>query len=185
MKDNKLLHALDDGRFEMTEEGILVPSLRLLAQGRFVVNKRGEPEEFSDNLVVTEGLNYILGSALRGVTAIPSWFIALYSGTVTVGASWTGANFATNSTEITGYTSSTRVAWEPTAAAAGVISSYSAKSEFTASSSITARGAGLLSSSVKSGNTGTLIAASNFSTAKPLALDEILDVGYQLTLTPV
>jgi len=185
MDKQKLLHALDDGGFELTEDGILIPSLRLLAGGRFVYNKRNEPEEFSGNLVVTEGLNYILGSALRGVTPIASWYIALFSGNVTVASTWTGANFTANSTEITAYSSATRVDWTPTAAAAGVISSYTAKSEFVATSSITVRGAGLLSNSAKSATTGTLVAASRFGSDKVLAVDEILDVGYQLTLTPV
>jgi len=185
MTDQKIKRALDEGAFELTEDGILLPALRLLARGEFCYSKRGEPEEFTHNLVVTEGLNYILGSALRGVTAIPSWYIAIFSGDVTVAAGWTAANFTANATELTAYSSATRPAWEPTAVSGGVISSYSAKAEFVATSAITVRGAGLLSSSVKSGTTGTLVAASKFGTAKSLAEDEILDVGYQLTLTPV
>ena len=183
--DPKILHALDDGAFELSEDGILIPSLRLLAQGKFCYNKRGEAEEFSENLVVTEGLNYILGSALRGVTPVGSWFIAIFGGDVTVAGTWTAANFTSNSTELTAYDSSTRPAWAPTAAASGVISSFGAKAEFVASSAITVRGAGLISASAKSATSGTLVAASRFSSDKGLADNEILDVGYQLTLTPV
>jgi len=185
MTDQKLKHALDDGAYEHTEEGLLVPALRLMAQGKFCYHKRGEPEEFSDNLVVNEGLDYILGAALRGVTPVSSWFIGIFSGNVSVAASWDASNFTSNATELTAYSSATRPAWTPAAVSGGVITSFSAKAEFEATSSITVRGAGLLSSSVKSGTTGTLIAASRFSADKSLAEDEILDVGYQLTLTPV
>ena len=183
--DPKILHALDDGAFELSEDGILIPSLRVLAQGKFVFNKRGEPEEFSDNLVVTEGLNYILGAALRGVTPVSNWFIAIFGGDVTVGAAWTAANFTSNATELTAYTASARPAWSPAVVAGGVITSFAAKAEFVANSTITVRGAGLLSASAKSATTGTLVAASRFTTDKGLADGEILDVGYQLTLTPV
>lgn len=181
----KLLHALNDGKFETTEDGLLIPSMRIEATGEFCYHKRGEPEEFSANLVVTEGLNYILGSALRGVTPIPSWYIAVFSGNVTVQATWTAASFTADSTEVTGYTSATRPAWAPAAVSGGVISSYAAKAEFEATSSITLRGAGLVSASAKSATTGTLISASKFATAKALELGEILDVGYKLTLTAV
>lgn len=185
MTDQKIIRALDEGAFEVSENGILIPSLRLLAEGQFCYHKRGEPEEFSSNLVVTEGLNYILSSALRGVTAIPSWFIAVFSGDVSVAAGWEASNFTANSTEATAYASTSRPAWTPAAVSGGIISSYAAKAEFVATSAVTLRGAALISSSVKSGTSGTLVSASRFATDKALAEDEILDVGYQLVLTPV
>lgn len=181
--NEQLWRALEKGNFEETESGIVFPESGAKAAGRFVLNKRGEPEEYSDNEVVGEALTYLLGAALYGSTPTSNWYIAIFSGDVTVQSTWNASNFASNATEITAYTSGTRPAWTPTAPAAGVISSFSAKTSFTANASITVRGAGVLSDSSKGSISGTLLAASRFATDKSLADTEILDVGYQLQLT--
>lgn len=180
----KIRGAVERGEFDFADGGLYVPSAKILVHGRFVYNKRGEPEEFSDNLVVTEGLNYLLGSALRGVTPISSWFIAPFSGDVTVQATWTAANFTANATEVTAYSDSNRPDWTPAVVSGGAITSFAAKAEFEATSAVTIRGAALISASAKSATTGTLVAASRFGSAKPLETGEILDVGYSITLTP-
>jgi hypothetical protein len=185
MINKSLARAIADGRFEETELGLFVPSERSLVAGRFCYGKRGEELEYSDNLVVTEGLNYIVGVALKSVTQITTWFIAPFSGAVTVQATWTAANFTTNSTEVTGYASATRPAWTGGSVTAGAVNSFAAKAEIKATSTITIRGAGMLSASAKSATTGTLLGASRFGSDKVLDTDEILDIGYGLTITAV
>ena len=76
--------ALKSGRYETTPEGIFIPSENALVQGVFRVSKRGEPEELSQNLVVNEGLNYILSAAVGVTAGIANWYIALFTGNVTV-----------------------------------------------------------------------------------------------------
>jgi len=185
MISEKLARAVADGRFEETEAGLFVPSERSVVAGLFCYGKRGEALEYSDNLVVTEGLNYIVGVALKAVTRIDSWFIAPFSGAVAVQPSWTAANFTSSATEITGYASSTRPAWVGGSVAAGAVNSFAAKAEIKATSTITIRGAGMLSTPTKSGTTGTLLGASRFTSDKVLDPDEILDIGYGLTITAV
>ena len=185
MFSEKLARAIDDGRFEETELGLLVPSQRVMVSGRFFYGKRGEELEYSDNLVVTEGLNYLVGVALKGVTAITTWYIAPFSGAVTVQAAWTAANFTANSTEVTAYASATRPAWTGGSVAAGAVDSFAAKAEIAASSTITIRGAGMISASAKSATTGTLLGASRFGSDKVLDTAEILDIGYGLTVSAV
>ncbi len=185
MMNEKLARAIADGRFEETELGLFVPSERSMVKGVFCYGKRGEELEYSDNLVVTEGLNYIVGVALKATSPITAWFIAPFSGAVTVQATWTAANFTTNATEVTGYESATRPAWTGGSVTAGAVNSFAAKAEIKATSSITIRGAGMISNATKSNTTGTLLGASRFGSDKVLDTDEILDIGYGLQITAV
>jgi hypothetical protein len=185
MFSKELARAIDDGRFEETELGLFVPSQRVMVGGRFCYGKRGEELEYSDNLVVTEGLNYMVTASLKGTGAISLWYIAPFSGAVTVLAAWTAANFTTNSTEVTGYASATRPQWNGGSVAAGAVDSFATKAEIAATGTITIRGAGLISASTKSATTGTLLGASRFGSDKVLDNGEILDIGYGLTVSAV
>lgn len=175
------------GRFERTEEGLYFPRERLLAQGFFRVRKRGEEWEDSPNLVVTQGLTYILGAAVGAVTPVATWYIAPFVQATTPLASWTASNFNTEATEWTNYDGATRLEWERAATVtAGAVDSFSTKASFVSSANTqTVRGAALMSSNEKTGTGGVLMAASRFSSDKALDEDEILDIGYGLTLTAV
>jgi len=178
--------SLNAGRYERTPEGVFFPTSNLMAKGVFTFNKRGEPEEFSENLVVNEGLNYMLGTAVGADTTISSWYIAVFAGDVTVLATWTAANFSANSTEFINYDEANRPAWSRGAVASGATDSFSSKASFTSSADTqTIRGAALISSSIKNSTSGKLMAASRFPSDKLLDTGEILDVGYGLQLTAV
>jgi hypothetical protein len=183
MDQQDLMNAVRSGDATITSEGILIPGGLIRAKGTFCYSKRGEPEEFSENLVVGEGLTYMLAAALGGATATTTWYVAIFGGNVTPVSTWDGANFPSMATELTAYTAAARIAWTPTAAADGVISSFTAKSSFEANAEIIARGAALLSGSAKNDVSGVLFAASRFGTDKSLSSGEILDVGYQVELT--
>ena len=177
---------LRSGKFEKTEDGLFVPRERLLINGVFKVSKRGEVEECSPNLVVDEGLDYILNAAIGDASVISTWYIAPFSGDVTVLATWTAADFASAATEWTLYTPATRPEWVSGVVASGGVDSFVSKAEFTSTADTqTVRGAALISSSTKSNTAGTLIAASRFPSDKNLDTGEILDVGYGLQLTAV
>ena len=175
-----------NGDFDRTPEGIYFPKSGMLARGVFRFNKRGEPEEVSENLVVDEGLDYLLAAAIGATSVIAAWYIATFSGDVTVLATWDATNFTANATEFTNYESATRPAWSRGAVASGAVDSFVAKAEFKSTQdSQILRGAALISASAKGAVTGTLIAASRFPSDKNLDTDEILDVGYGLELLPV
>lgn len=185
MRD-KIRDALNAGQYEKTPEGIYFPAEKTLAQGMFVVSKRGEAEEYSENLVVNEGLDYILSAAVGATAGIANWYIALFTGDVSVVATWTAATFTATATEWTGYDETTRVAWSRGSVASGGVDSFSSKASFTSSSDTQIiRGAALLSSSAKSSTSGVLLASSRLSSDKTLDTGEILDVGYGLQLTAV
>lgn len=178
--------SLRAGKYERTPEGVYFPNNSLLAKGVFVYNKRGEAEEYSENLVVDEALDYMLGASIGTESPISNWYIATFSGNVTVLSTWTAANFTSNSTEFLNYVSATRPAWSNGAVSSGGVDSFTTKASFESDSDTqTIRGAALISSSVKSSTSGTLMAASRFPSDKLLDTGEILDVGYGLQLTAV
>jgi len=174
------------GNFARTEEGIYFHEAGILAKGVFVVSKRGEPEEYSENLVVDQGLDYILGAAVAATSPISNWYIATFSGDVTVLSTWTAASFSASATEWTNYDETTRPVWSRGSVVSGAVDSFASKASFTSSADTqTIRGAALISASGKGAITGTLIAASRFPSDKNLDTGEILDIGYGLQLTAV
>jgi hypothetical protein len=170
---------------------VYFPSLKVLAQGVFSVNKRGEPVEYSKNLVVTEGLNYLLGVAIGKASLASGFYIMPYIGTgLTVQASWVGASVQDVgvANEWQNYDGSTRPVWNISTqtVSGGAIDTFSTKASFTSSADAQAvTGAVLVTSAIKGGASTTLIAASNFPSVKNLDDNEVLDIGYGLTLSPV
>lgn len=174
------------GKFDRTEEGLYFPNEGVLVKGYFTFNKRGEPEEVSENLVVDEGLDYIIGVAVGATSVISNWYIATFSGDVTVLSTWNAANFTANATEWTNYDEPSRPTWSRGSVASGGVDSFSTKASFTSSGDTqTVRGAALISASGKGAISGTLIASSRFPSDKGLDTGEILDIGYGLQLTAV
>lgn len=186
MLTNSMKTAIMDGRFEETEQGIFVPSERSMIQGVVCYGKRGEETEWTHNLIVGQGLNYLVGAATGSVAAISNWYVAVFSGDVAVQASWTAANFTVGATEFTDYTAANRPAWTPGAVASGARDSFASKATFESTvAGAVIRGAALISASGKGATTGTLMGATRFDTDKPLGIGEMLDVGYGLQITAV
>ena len=175
------------GKFEETEDGLFFPRSRLLINGVFKYNKRGEPEECSTNLVVDEGLNYIIDVALGVENKISTFYIAPFTGPAAVANTWTGSNFTGNAIEWNlGYEEALRPVWDEGPVATGGIDSFNSKAVFTsAADGEVVTGAGLISTSGKGATAAVLIAASKFPSAKNLDIGEILEIGYGLQLTAV
>lgn len=137
------------------------------------------PWEADDNMVVDQGIMHFLNATLDQAAQNAAYYIALFSGNVTVVSTWTAANFTANSTEFTNYTESNRVLWANDVAAANSIGNDTTPAVFTiATGGGTVRGAALLSVATKSATTGVLIAASRFASDKVLAEDEELRIKY-------
>ena len=130
-------------------------------------------EEF-DNIVVNEGLNHLLDSALAGQTQITSWYVGL-KGNGIPAATDSMASHGTWS-EDQNYSEANRQAWTPNGAASGQsVSNSSAKATFSISANTTIYGAFLASNSTKGGTSGKLYAAGNFASSKTLgAGDQLL-----------
>ncbi|MBF0339453.1 MAG: hypothetical protein HQL95_00640 [Magnetococcales bacterium] len=156
--------------------------------GRFShqVFRHGKPitdEEWSDNIVPDQMLNYSLDTALRNQSPRSNWYVGLFSGNVVPGATLTGATVDAVLTEITAYTSATRIPYLPAAATGKILTNATSKAEFTINASVTAYGAFLVSHATKGDTTSTTIcaAASKFTTQRTLVDQDQLLVTYQIT----
>lgn len=176
----------DNGR------GLMVPEHKLVMGGRFHIEHRRpvfDPdlgfkcwktlsEEDVDNLVVDQGLNHILGVELGGVTQITQWYLGLFQGNYTPVSGDTAATIAGNSTECSSFTSSTRPLWQPAAASGKSITNSANPAVFTFNASVTIYGAFLDSLATIGGTSGTLFAAAQFASSKPVASSDQLLVTY-------
>ena len=166
--------SLRNGHFERTPNGLYFPKAKV-AVGGVLKHAHYRDGELLDvavdpNLLVDEGLNYILNSALGGATQVPAYYIGPFSGNVSPAAGWTGANFAANATEFTAYTNSTRLPWTTVPSTAKAIGNSAAiaaaTATFSAGGPYNLFGIGLLQASAKSATTGVLIGAVRFASPR-------------------
>lgn len=140
------------------------------------------------NLVVNAGLAYMAGTALTSVTQITTWYIGLYG----AGASNTpaaGDTMASHAgwTEVVPYSNATRVAATfvtATTANPSVVTNAASPATFNINATSTVGGAFLTSGSAKSGTTGTLFSAADFSAPgdRSVVSGDIISVTYTFSL---
>jgi len=140
------------------------------------------------NLVVNTGLAYMAGTALTSVTQITAWYIGLYG----AGASNTPAAGDTMSshagwTEVVPYSNANRVAAvfvTATTANPSVATTSASPASFSINATSTVGGAFLTTSNTKSGTTGTLFSASDFTSPgdRSVVSGDTLNVTYTLSL---
>lgn len=175
--------------YELSPAGILFPKMQCFVGGVFDTEHRRVGDmlarDISPNIIPTEGLNHILDVLAHAATQITTWYVALFEGNVTPGATLTGPTFDSVLTECTAYDETTRVAFDEAAAASGVIDNSANRAVFTINATKTVYGGGLLSSSTKQDATAGVIclAASRFSASRPVVSGDELAVKYSLTAT--
>ena len=169
---------------------VLVPNRRLLVPktvvgGRFlgqIIRDKRVIDEFEvKNIVVNQGLNYLLGAALGAQSVVTNWFIALFSNNYSILASDTAATISANSGEVTQYTAGTRQAWNCTPPSAQSITNAASQASFTFNAGLTVYGAFLISSSAINGTSGTLFSGAQFGSPKSVVSSDILQLTYTFT----
>jgi hypothetical protein len=140
------------------------------------------------NLVVNTGLAYMAGTALTSVAQVTSWFIGLYG----AGASNTpaaGDTMASHAgwTEEVPYSNANRVAAvfvTATTANPSVATTSASPASFSINATSIVGGAFLTTSNTKSGTTGTLFSASDFTSPgdRSVVSGDTLNVSYTLSL---
>ena len=165
--------------YEKTTGGVLLPKQPLLVGGKYhgqIIRDGRVIDEWEDNnLVVNEGLNALLDIMFHGSTQITTWYLGLFEGNYTPVAGVTAATITSASTECTAYASATRPAYDEAAAASQAITNSASRASFVFNATKTIYGAFLVSSSTKSGTSGTLFSAARFGTAKSVvSSDELL-----------
>jgi hypothetical protein len=178
--------ALPEG-FEANKSGLLVPTTKIQGKGRYIgriIRKGIIIDEFDvENLVVNQGLNYLLGAALAGGSVITTWYIGLFSGNYTVLATDTASGIAAAATEVTAYTAGARQTWTPNSSTVSgqSTSNSSAQASFTFNGSVTLYGGFLISSATISGTSGTLFSGAQFGASKAVVSGDILQLTYTFT----
>jgi hypothetical protein len=138
------------------------------------------------NIVVDEGLNYILDSSLSAATVITTWYLGLFKNNYTpiagnVAATFPGSGVANEAT--TEYNEAIRPTWVDAGASAKTLTNSASPAVFTFNTPVTIYGAFLVSTNTKGGTTGKLASASKFSTARSMVASDILQVTYTLTVS--
>ena len=176
---------MSEAAYARRPSGLLVPHHDIVGAGRYrgAIIRCGEViDEFDvSNVVVNQGLNYMLGAALGAQTVVTSWYIGLFSGNYTVVAADTAATIAANATEVTAYTAGARVSWLPAAPASQAVSNSGSQASFTFNAPVTVYGASLASSATLSGTSGTLFSGAQFGSAKSVVSGDQLLLTYTYT----
>lgn len=199
---NEFVKAIQNNKYEIANEGIFIPSAKVYIGGVFKSWITRDGEIVSDiaedhNLVVDEGLNYILNSAFNGLTAQTTQYIGIYGNNYTplagsINSSATASNNfvdASKAGEITtAYNESVRPTWVDATSTAKSLTNSASPAVFTANTNVTVYGAFLVQGTGANtkgsyGTAQTLIAASLFSSARALVSTDILNVTYALSIT--
>jgi hypothetical protein len=176
--------AVANHKYEVSPHGLFFPAQKLFIGGAMETTLNGRDPDVSPNIIPTEGLNHLLSILVAGGTQVNPWYVALFSGNVTPGASYTAANFASNATEITtGYSETTRVPYVDGTIAAGAVDNDASRAEFTSTATQTVYGGALLSVETKGSTSGTLLAAARFSASRAMVSGDTLQVKYTLSAT--
>lgn len=133
------------------------------------------------NLVVTAGLNKYLDSTLKTGVSSPTWYVGL-KGTGTVVAGDTMSSHSGWS-EIVPYSDATRPAWTPGTVSAGSVDNSASKAVFNCNATATVYGAFLVNNSTKSGTSGDLLGAGDFSGTKSVGSGDTLSVTVTCSMT--
>ena len=169
-------------KFKESPSGLLVPDHKIVAAGKYHAKhiRQGEviDEWDCDNLVVNQGLNYLLSAGLGAGSQISSWYLGLFQANYTPVAGDTAATFPGSATETTGYTAGARQGFTAGAVSGQSITNSASAASFTFNATLTIYGAFLASSSVISGTTGTLFSAAQFGTAKSVVSSDVLLLTY-------
>lgn len=137
----------------------------------------------SPNIVVDEGLEYILDVALSGGAQIPAFYIGIFSNNYTPIAGDTAATFVASAGEVdTQINEVARQVWTEAGVSGKTITNTASIASFTANTTVNVFGAFLHSDSAKLAVTGTLIAASRFAAVRNMLNTDVLNVTYTLTI---
>lgn len=157
---------------------------RLPLAGRFLVTCHGADgalkwTEDIPNLVTTVGVNDLWGKYFSGSAYTATWFVGL-KGTGSAANSDTMASHAGWS-EVTSYSQATRPAFTAGTPASRAVDNSLSLAVFSINGTVTVAGMFLSSSSTKSGTTGILFNATDFSVSRALISGDTLSVQYTIS----
>lgn len=133
-----------------------------------------------ENLVPTEGMNYMLSTILKATTPIPVFYVSLFEGNYNPTIAITAAAYVAAATECVAYNELTRPIWTGGAVANGAVDNFATPAEFNFAVPKTIYGAALVSSPVKADGSGTILSIVRF--ASPRVNPDLLRVKAGIAL---
>lgn len=138
--------------------------------------------EVVDNIIPTEGCNYVLNTSFVAGAALTPWYVGLFEGNYTPVAGDTAATFPASATECTAYAEAARVTWVPGTVAAGAVDNSASRAVFTVNATKTVYGGFMTSVATKGSTLGVLGSAVRFAAPKAVTSGDILRVTSGVTL---
>ncbi len=133
----------------------------------------------ASNLIVNEGLNYLLDAGLGNGAQSATFYLGLYEDAYTPVATVTAATLGAAATEFISYSEATRQEWVDAGAASQEITNTASMAEITVTADKTINGLFLVSSSVKGGTAGTLFSAAPLTNgARAVLIADVLKLKY-------
>lgn len=162
---------LANNQYEVTGEGIAFPKAGATAVGLYAHDINGGEVTIDKNMLVDEGLLYLLQVGLTPRAKLPNWYLALNGNNVAPSAGLKGAAYAATAGEITsqteGYTEATRQLWNPDTNISGKAELLNATNRATftmaTASEVKIYGAALLSGNVRGSVADTLVSMVRFA----------------------
>lgn len=165
----ELNRVLANTRYERTESGLRVPSMKLELNGVFRHRVNDGPEAIDANLFLNGGLDDVLKVYFAQSAQRTAFYVVCFTNDIEVSPTLTAADFVSTMGEFTGYSETTRPVWAKGAEAAQAIGNGGTPAVFSANAAATVRGAALTTASAKSSTTGTMPTCSRFSVDRALA----------------
>jgi len=133
--------------------------------------------EEGPNLVVNEGIDYILGTAILDSATL---YVGLMEGSPSIVAGDTMSSHA-GWTEAAGYDEATRPSWGQDAVSGQSVSNSTAVSFTMDGTDTTIGGAFIATNATKDGTSGILIAGKSFASNRTVADTDVLEVTYTIS----
>lgn len=142
-------------------------------------------EEAYPNIVVNEGLDYILDAALSGGAQTTTFYVGIYKNNYTPIATNVMATFAGSGVAnevITEIDEAVRQSWTDAGVTSRTVTNSASPAVFTANATVAVYGAFLSTNNTLGGTTGKLVAATRFSAVRNLEDTDTLNVTYTFTI---
>ena len=181
-------------KFERTDNSeLFLPGANVFIGGAFEhwITRNGLDGEHAidANMVVNEGLDYILDVAFSGGTPITTWYVGINKIAYTVQATSSAATYAGSGVADEVSTSEVdetiRETWDQQEVSSqSITNSGGTLASYTASGALNVNGAFLISANVLEQVSGsdTLAAATKFSAQRTLIATDVLNITYQLDI---
>lgn len=136
------------------------------------------------NLIPQAGIDFLMLSPFGLQSQIATFYCGLWQANYVPTASTTAADIPVNMGEFVGYSEAQRPVWTPVYDGVGTLDNIASRASFTFTADQLIRGALLVSSPTKGSNSGLLLSALRFPTARQVGAGLTLYLNATLTYIP-